>query len=229
MGGPGFKGGWGGKGWNSGASSGGWSAGGGGGAGWSGGDGFKGGKKGGGWASGGGGYGKAKGGKWGGLGGAGGAEGGWGEGGAWQEEWGAAVEGGGDAPPERTLRIWPRYQLPKAILRPSADRDGSAFSKEVGRRISDQKYLSEENLRQITTSDSSHLLRRPGVGLSECVASWSAGLDVLRQMCSDSDSVGMAELLALFDRGGEDLAQAMIYIYIYIYTYIHIYIYIHIL
>ena len=78
-----------------------------------------------------------------------------------------------------TGRIWNRYQFPKAILKASAHDDRSAFVKDVKRSLSDDVFLGPKNLKKLLTPDSTHLLRRPGVGVSEAVGSVQAGLDVL--------------------------------------------------
>ena len=78
-----------------------------------------------------------------------------------------------------TGRIWNRYQFPKVILKASAHDDRSAFVKDVKRSLSDDVFLGPKNLKKLLTPDSTHLLRRPGVGVSEAVGSVQAGLDVL--------------------------------------------------
>ncbi|CAE7715459.1 unnamed protein product [Symbiodinium microadriaticum] len=78
-----------------------------------------------------------------------------------------------------TGRIWARYQFPKAILKASAGQDGSAFVKDSKRSASDDVFLAAKSLKSLLTPDSTHLLRRPGVGVSEAAGSIQAGADVL--------------------------------------------------
>ena len=93
-----------------------------------------------------------------------------------------------------TGRIWNRYQFPKAILKASAHGDRSAFVKDVKRSLSDDVFLGPKNLKKLLTPDSTHLLRRPGVGVSEAVGSVQAGLDVLGALAD----VELEELAAIF-------------------------------
>lgn len=118
---------------------------------------------------------------------------------AWEEP---AGEGEGI---EKTGRIWSRYQLSKKILRASANTDGSCFWKEGHRKISDQKFLAKESLKEAMTAESSHLVRRPGVGLSETMGSVSVGLEVL----DASKEVDFDGLRKLFKDTGPDLTEAM--------------------
>ena len=93
-----------------------------------------------------------------------------------------------------TGRIWNRYQFPKAILKASAHDDRSAFVKDVKRSLSDDVFLGPKNLKKLLTPDSTHLLRRPGVGVSEAVGSVQAGLDVLGALAD----VELEELATIF-------------------------------
>ena len=93
-----------------------------------------------------------------------------------------------------TGRIWNRYQFPKVILKASAHDDRSAFVKDVKRSLSDDVFLGPKNLKKLLTPDSTHLLRRPGVGVSEAVGSVQAGLDVLGALAD----VELEELATIF-------------------------------
>ena len=94
----------------------------------------------------------------------------------------------------RTGRIWSRYQFPKAILKASAGQDGSAFVKDAKRSMSDDLFLGTKHLKTLLTADSSHLLRRPGVGISEAAGSVQAGVDVLRALAD----VELEEFASIF-------------------------------
>ncbi|CAJ1387438.1 unnamed protein product, partial [Effrenium voratum] len=88
-------------------------------------------------------------------------------------------------------RIWARYQYNKAILRASAGPKGSLCPATM------KKHLTRDNL---------HLLRRPGVGLSEGAGSVLAGLEALEAL--DESNIAK-ELLELTGEGGEALQQAL--------------------
>ncbi|CAE7336934.1 unnamed protein product [Symbiodinium sp. CCMP2592] len=94
----------------------------------------------------------------------------------------------------RTGRIWSRYQFPKAILKASAGQDGSAFVKDAKRNISDDLFLGTKHLKALLTADSTHVLRRPGVGISEAAGSVQAGVDVLGALAD----VELEELASIF-------------------------------
>lgn len=81
---------------------------------------------------------------------------------------------------ERTWRIKSKYQLAHQLLKASADAEGSALVKE--KKVDDFAFLSQKNLRQVVTADNCHLLRRPGVGLSEAASSLQAGIGVLENL-----------------------------------------------
>lgn len=124
---------------------------------------------------------------------------------------------GGD---ERTWRIKTPYQVSKRILRASANLDGSCFSKEQ-KKMSDTNFLSLKNLRKsVISSESSHVLRRPGVGISEAAASILHGLAVLdeiheqpevmlalRSACGDPESPFRATLKALDTSSAREQGQ----------------------
>ena len=67
---------------------------------------------------------------------------------------------------ERTGRILLRYQLPKVILRANAAEDGGCFTKDnTKKRMSDNNFLGQDHFMKIMTPSSSHIVRRPGIGL----------------------------------------------------------------
>ena len=86
---------------------------------------------------------------------------------------------------QRTSRIISHYQFAKKIMRPAADADGSCFQKLLGGKHSDKRLLSRENLQKGLTSQSAHIVRRPAVGISECVGSWRAALDMIHENATD--------------------------------------------
>ena len=61
--------------------------------------------------------------------------------------------------------------------------------------MADDKILSEKNLKTLITAESSHIVRRPGVGLSEIAGTLLSGLDVL----SNVDEVGFNDFLKKFE------------------------------
>ena len=111
-----------------------------------------------------------------------------------------------------TKRILSRYQFAKKVLRASVQKDNSAFWKESTQKMTDQKFLERENLKQVLDADSSHLVRRPGTGISECAASVTAGLEILQKIKDDPEEVGFNELLEIFDRGGDGVARSMLFL-----------------
>lgn len=62
--------------------------------------------------------------------------------------------------------------------------------------MDDFAFLSQKNLRHVVTADNCHLLRRPGVGLSEAASSLQSGIGVLEAM----DQVGFGELRDLLQQ-----------------------------
>ena len=61
---------------------------------------------------------------------------------------------------EHTGRI--RSQLPRKLLKASADTDGSALVKAT--KMADDAFLSQKNLKRVLSTENTHLLRRPGRG-----------------------------------------------------------------
>eukprot|EP00435_Cladocopium_sp_Y103_P025548 s4273_g6.t1 len=101
-----------------------------------------------------------------------------------------------NAPAEWTGRILSRYQWQKAILKTAADPEGSAFVKESRKAIDDVSFLGTKNLKKVLSAHNSHLLRRPGIGLSEAAGSVQAGADVLGNI----DAVNFAEVGAALEQ-----------------------------
>ena len=101
-----------------------------------------------------------------------------------------------------TNRIWARYQFAKAILRASAGPGGACFQmpysqqeSSKNRKMTDDALLASDCLKKLLTTDSSHLLRRPAIGLSEICGSTTAGLEVLDNL----DEAGWPQLKTLLD------------------------------
>ena len=154
------------------------------GGGWNGGGGGKGaGGGGGGWAGGGGGKvaggkykpGKGKGGQvW------------WGDGGwdSWEVDGDWVEQESG----ERTTRILNRYQLPAALLRGAAGEQGTCFGRDkTQKKKSDIQILDPAALRSKMDPSNCHIVRRPGIGLSEGAGS----LQCLREMAEAIQTGGL--------------------------------------
>ena len=97
---------------------------------------------------------------------------------AGEPEWEESNQGGGAE--QHLYRIKNRYHVAHAILKTACDQEGSAFAKQ--HKTNDFAFLSGKSLRALLTRDNHHLLRRPGVGLSEAAGSLQAGADVLKNM-----------------------------------------------
>jgi len=97
-------------------------------------------------------------------------------------------------PASFTYRIKTQYQVSKQLLRASMDADGGAFVKSEWAR-QDADVLAFDNFAALLSTDNSHLLRRPGVGLSEVAASIRHGVEVLQIMNADIASVGIPATL----------------------------------
>ena len=153
----------------------------------------------------------------------GGVADGWGAAPSWSEgyaeSWAApwASPGGGASEVEHIGRIKTAYQFTKAALRGAADADGSclnAYADGASRaKIGDKNFLTSSNLAKALTAENCHLVRRPGVGLSEFAASVVAGVDVLEKAASDEgplkllakkfgDKPGVIEALKVLDTVG---------------------------
>lgn len=65
-------------------------------------------------------------------------------------------------------------------MKTAADQDGSAFVKEARKKVDDVSFLSQNFLKRTLGKNNSHLVRRPGVGLSEAAGSVQSGTEVLQ-------------------------------------------------
>ena len=81
---------------------------------------------------------------------------------------------------EHRGRIRSQYQLPHKLLKASADTEGSALVKAT--KMADDAFLSQKNLKRVLSTENTHLLRRPGVGLCEAAGSLQAGAATLAAM-----------------------------------------------
>ena len=82
---------------------------------------------------------------------------------------------------EHTGRIMSKYQFAHALLRAAADDEGSALVK-LRKGMDDLAFLAARHLKTLVTNQNHHLLRRPGVGVSEAAASLQAGANMLENM-----------------------------------------------
>ena len=100
------------------------------------------------------------------------------------------------AAPPGTSRILSRYQFLKALLRTAPNAEGSVFVKsKFHQKQDDFTYLSSKELKKRLTSDDHHLLRRPGVGLSEAASAIQAGSDILKNL-KQLDLEGLERILS---------------------------------
>lgn len=80
-------------------------------------------------------------------------------------------------PADRSGRIQTRFQYGKLALRASADADGSCLV-DIGKygvqkvKKSDREIVKLEAVAAALTVENSHLVRRPGTGLSEARPTW---------------------------------------------------------
>jgi hypothetical protein len=90
-----------------------------------------------------------------------------------------------------TSRIKSNYQISKQLLRASMDETGGALVKSDWAK-DDAEILSFENFSSVLSTGNSHLLRRPGVGLSELAGSMRHGMEVLEAVLdTEKDPVGL--------------------------------------
>ena len=111
---------------------------------------------------------------------------------------------GKDGDASYKTRIWHRYRLPIAALRDTPDRNGSCFYKEKSKDVPDIHFLGKKNIASEMSKDNAMLCRKPGVGWSEGAAGAKAAMAVV----DAHDQLPLAELKALFDKGGEELKSA---------------------
>ena len=119
-------------------------------------------------------------------------------------KWHPQEEDGPEQNFENTNRILSRYQLAHRLLRTSCDTEGSALSKDRT-KMNDFAYLAQKHLQQLVSSENHHLLRRPGIGLSEAAGTLQAGSSILQNF-------GKLSLDSLRDALGTDGVQAALQI-----------------
>jgi hypothetical protein len=86
----------------------------------------------------------------------------------------------------------------KLVLRASLDEQGGALVKNDWAHT-DAEILDFKNFSETLATNNCHLLRRPGVGLSELAGSLRHGIDVFRLLKDDADATGFAALLDAVD------------------------------
>ena len=118
---------------------------------------------------------------------------------AGEAEWEEAAPGA--AAEQHLYRIKNRYHVAHAILKTACDQEGSAFAKQ--HKTNDFAFLGSKCMKALLTRDNHHLLRRPGVGLSEAAGSLQAGADVLKNLM-DLDITVLQTVL-----GEEEVAKAL--------------------
>eukprot|EP00438_Fugacium_kawagutii_P025234 Skav236123 [mRNA] locus=scaffold900:1522:8592:- [translate_table: standard] len=94
----------------------------------------------------------------------------------------AQSQEGDEGPGEHTGRILARYQLAHKLLRTAAGEDGSAFVKADKQKLNDFAMLQARNLKKLVSNENHHLMRRPGVGISEAAGSLQAAAAVVQSM-----------------------------------------------
>ena len=141
----------------------------------------------------------------------------WGEGKGKKKQWQQPSKGKGkgakegldeylEDPSEWTSRIKANFQFNKKMLRASISENGGAFVSDWG---GDADTLSWDSVIGILSTQDSHLLRRPGVGVSEVAGSVRHSKDVLKMATEDPSSVGFAKMFERIAAGGEDLMEAL--------------------
>ena len=97
-----------------------------------------------------------------------------------------------------TTRIINKYQLPQNVLRPSCNSDGSAFVKKQD-RVSDDQFLGPKNMMKMMSPDNSHLLGRPGGGLSQTSQCMAPAMEMMRPLTEDPDAPDITDVHKLCD------------------------------
>ena len=77
--------------------------------------------------------------------------------------------------------------------------------------MNDDAYLGPSNMQQMMTADSTHVLRRPGIGLSEFAGSLTSALDMLCAIQDHGDDVGLQELTSML-RSSDTILEALQYL-----------------
>ena len=101
-------------------------------------------------------------------------------------------------PSEFTTRIKSAYQVTKQVLRASLDENGGALVKNDWAHT-DAEILDYKNFSETLSTNNCHLLRRPGVGLSELAGSLRHGVEILELLKNDADATGFTSVLDAID------------------------------
>ena len=84
------------------------------------------------------------------------------------------------------------------------------FSSKSG-KMNDDAYLGPSNMQQMMTADSTHVLRRPGIGLSEFAGYLTSALDMLCAIQDHGDDIGLQELTSML-RSSDTILEALQYL-----------------
>ena len=84
--------------------------------------------------------------------------------------------------------------MSKVVLRASMDENGGAFVKNDWAHT-DAEILDYKNFSEALSTNNCHLLRRPGVGLSELAGSLRHGIEVLQLLKEDANATGFTDVL----------------------------------
>ena len=129
----------------------------------------------------------------------------WGGYAGWAEEWPAASWKGkntGKKGKGGKSKDWEAGEAGGGVLKNAADPQGSAFVKGP-KKVDDVSFLSPKHLKETLGPHNSHLVRRPGVGLSEAAGSVQAGADVLQNL----EAVNFAEVAEAL--GNQEVAEVL--------------------
>ena len=95
---------------------------------------------------------------------------------------------------QNTNRIRTNYQYSKALLRATADKNGSCFVRNPKDKRSDLDMLSTSELEKELDASNTHLIRRPGIGVSETMGTLHHGLRLLEAISEDGGSFDLAKM-----------------------------------
>ena len=95
---------------------------------------------------------------------------------------------------QNTNRIRTNYQYSKALLRATADKNGSCFVRNPKDKRSDLDMLSTSELEKELDASNTHLMRRPGIGVSETMGTLHHGLRLLEAISEDGGSFDLAKM-----------------------------------
>ena len=134
----------------------------------------------------------------------------WSEDAQGQEEDNSWNAGPGGKAAEYTHRIQKQYQFPNAMLRSSADATGSSLVKYDNKKANDRDLLSKHKLHAALSASNSHIIRRPGVGISEAAGSIQHGMAACAATYGSTGNAtnGIVELFDLVNNDSE-LAYAL--------------------